>query len=419
MHTNQHQQHQNTNRLLITSLPPELIRKILLNLNKNDLMALCFTSKDFYLNIVEWFLYRNVELFREFDLRLFLNTILNNPKLAHYVKSIKFHNPLEEEEEEEKKHITPASNIISFNNELYVELLLSIISILPNLREVSILEIPSGFKFPITSLNTLRKLSKLTITCENDWSIPLRPNLLWSFGDIHELSLSNMLIDSNSLKDPNHPDTSPPHPDTSAKGFISPIKNLTLTSCSITSTGSKHLSTYFQNVETLQLIELNNYFDLLICKNFSNLKYLAIDLNSKCFSLYNLNEFNSINVGNFNSNYSYYNSKFIPKFYLNYLKFKEFIEFLPVVSKITLVNVSFSNLLPINPNLEINLVNNNLFSFLKFLSNFNSIEFVLLKNYKIHQKRNRTDWKLLLGPCFTDKNMVQVKDKDGFILFSK
>ncbi|ONH67672.1 F-box protein SKP2 [Cyberlindnera fabianii] len=359
--------------------------------------------------------------------------------LQLYVQSIDFIKP-------EKDLSHESTSIVGFNfkpnapSDNYITLLLEVVSLLPNLSEISLRQISPGFQFPewTSTLKTYAlehnyypTLRRLRMSSEFGWSIPLRPNLLWPFGLIDELILYDMVIDSHSLTKPalltlsneNGPLVSKDAAILESNNRWSPIQSLTLSSCSIASSGSRLLAGYFREVRSLRLVSLKSHYDLLLAHCFPHLETLYIDLNSKCFSLYNSSEALVINTQNNNSNYAYFNSKFVPKFYLNYGHFVEVMEKLPRVNKVSFVNCSFTNITPVDPedleNPECNLVNTNGFKFFAMLQNFDRVEFIMLKNYKLHQRRTRDEWTKLLQPCFTSTNSVRILDKDGSVLFTR
>lgn len=428
----------------LIGLPIELIRKIVQNLEVKDWLNLCRSCKYFNQLVNKFFLYHDVKIKDIEKLIKFKKTLSKNKKtniLSLYVNKIEFIHPIKE-----KPNIK--TNIAGFQyedyeydrSETYIGLMLEVISFLPNISEIGLFDISPGFQFPEWS-STLKtyahehnyypSIRTLRLSSKEESSIALRPNLLWSFGLIEELILDDIVIDSNSLAKPhlltvtneNGPFLNRYDLNFDNSKTWSPIERLSLISCSIASNGTRHLEQYFKEVKTLKLLSLKSYYDILLSNCFPSLVELHIDLNSKCFSFYDQQEINSINSGNINSNLAYFNSKFVPKFYLNYKKFVEILEKLPNnVEKIYLINVSFTNIIPVDPekdNDETNLVNNNLFEFLDLLKQFNSIEFVLLRNYKLHQTRNYEDWENLLSPCFTPINSIRVKDKDGSVLFSR
>ncbi len=428
----------------LLGLPLELLYKIVQNLDPKDWLILCLSCRYLHDFIDTFFLYHDVKLSHKDALIRFRKTISKNKKtnkLSLYVKSIEFCRPEKDSAEIETTSIAGFEySTGGQDSSSYISIMLEIISLLPNLNHINLSQISPGFQFPewASSLKTYAhehnyypSIRKLTLSSESGWNIALRPNLLWPFGLIEELHLTDIIIDSSSLLKPNLLTVSNENGPLITKQALtienpitwSPIRSLTLSSCSIASNGSRYLRGYFKQVESLKLINLRSHYDLLLSHCFTSLKDLTIDLNSKGFSLYSSTEANAINVDNFNSNFAYYNSMFVPKFYINYLQFVEVIEKLPSVSKIALINVSFTNLKPIDPediaNDENHLVNNNLFKFLTFLSKFQNVEFVMLKNYKLHQSRNKEAWECLLAPCFTSTNSVKVKDRDGSVLFSR
>jgi len=440
--TDQHPIEYSPNTLL--GLPLELIFKIVQNLDKKEWLILCLTCRYFNEFINTFFLYHDVKLNHKDALIRFRKTISKHKKtnkLSTYVRNIEFCRPVKEETETETTSIVGFSySSYGKDSTTYISIMLEIISLLPNLSNISLTQISPGFQFPewTSSLKTYAHehnyyftIRKLSLSSESGWNIALRPNLLWPFGLIEELQLTDMIIDSSSLLKPplltvtneNGPLITKQPISLTPPETWSPIRTLTLSSCSIASNGSRYLKGYFKQVNCLKLVHLKSHYDLLLSHYFPNLKFLSIDLNSKGFSLYTSNEANSINVDNFNSNFAYFNSMFVPKFYINYLQFIDVIEKLPQVEKISLINVSFTNLKPIDPenieDVECSLVNNNLFKFLSYLARFQNVEFVMLKNYKLHQSRTREDWENLLYPCFAPNNSVKVKDRDGSVLFSR
>ncbi|KAH3675650.1 hypothetical protein WICMUC_002567 [Wickerhamomyces mucosus] len=454
------------NNCLLASFPTELLIKIFQNLTLKEFLQICQTCQYFKEFIYKFFIYNKVDLKSPQSLNCFKKSIFKNKKfnkLALYVNDIKFSHPVKSTYNSDSINslVIGSSSMYFKNTKDYIQILMEIISFLPNLQSITLYDITPGFHFPewTSSLkvyahehNYYPMLRNLTLISESGWNIALRPNLLWSFGIIEELNLVNMIIDPNSLIKPKKlltlsNDLGLLNKDLNGDNFInnfdnisnyndsnkvfSPIKTLTLTSCSITSTSYNELMKYFQNVRVLKLISMKSHFDILLSKFFINLQEFHIDLNSKCFGSYDGNESNIINVNNSNSNnsnnsnYGLFNSTFVPKFYLNYLKFESIFEKISrfEIKKISFINVSFTNLKPIDPenitDKDNNLVNTNFFKFLNSLIQFESIEFVMLRNYKMHQKRERKDWQELLYPCFSSINMVRVKDKDGAILFCK
>lgn len=429
----------------LLGLPLELLYKIVQNLDCKEWLILCLTCRYLHDFVDTFFLYHDVKLTHKETLIRFQKTISKNKKhnkLSLYVKDIEFCRPVKESAEVQTTSIAGFEfSTAGGPSSGYISIMLEIISLLPNLSHITLTQISPGFQFPewASSLKTYAhehnyypSLRKLSLSSESGWNIALRPNLLWPFGLIEELELTDMIIDSSSLMKPhlltvadvNGPLITSKEIAIDQSLTWSPIQSLTLSSCSIAGNGSRYLNPYFKQVSALKLVHLKSHYDLLLSHYFGNLKDLSIDLNSKGFSLYTPSEANAINVDNFNSNFAYFNSMFVPKFYINYLKFNDVIEKLPIVEKISLINVSFTNLKPVDPETgdldpDSNLVNNNLFKFLTFLSKYQNVEFVMLKNYKLHQSRNRQDWELLLSPCFTPNNSVKVKDKDGSILFSR
>lgn len=431
----------------LLGLPLEILFKIIQNLDCKDWLILCLTCRYLHDFIDTFFLYHDVKLTHKDALLRFRKTISKNKKtnkLSLHVKNIEFCRPVKDSAECETTSIAGFEYSTGGKDSTsYISVMLEIISLLPNLSHINLSEISPGFQFPewASSLKTYAhehnyypSIKKLSLSSESGWNIALRPNLLWSFGLIEELHITDIIIDSSSLLRPHLLTVSNENGPLITKQALnrtnpitwSPIRRLTLSSCSIASNGSRYLQGYFKQVDTLKLVHLRSHYDLLLSHCFPNLKDLTIDLNSKGFSLYTSNEANAINVDNFNSNFAYYNSMFVPKFYINYLQFVDVIEKLPLLEKISLVNVSFTNLKPVDPenidestSQENNLVNNNLFKFLTFLSKFQNVEFVMLKNYKLHQSRTREDWESLLFPCFTSSNCVKVKDRDGSVLFSR
>ncbi|CCH46646.1 F-box protein [Wickerhamomyces ciferrii] len=428
----------------LLGLPTELLYKIVQNLEYKDWLVLCLSCRYLHDFVDIFFLYHDVKLGSKDTLHRFRKTISKHKKtnlLSLYVRNIEFNRPIKDSTETETTSIAGFEYSSSRDPESYIYIMLEIISLLPNISEIKISEIKPGFQFPDWS-STLKtyahehnyypSIKKLSLSSESGWNIALRPNLLWPFGLIEELELSDMIIDSSSLTKPNlltlSNESGPlvTRESLSVENRItwSPIKILTLSSCSIATSGSRLLMSYFKQVTELKLINLKSHYDLLLSHCFANLEEISIDLNSKGFSLYNPAEANSINVDNLNSNFAYFNSMFVPKFYINYNKFEDIINKLPLVNKITLTSVSFTNLVPIDPDSisdeeNNNLVNNNLYSFLKFLSKYSNVEFIMLKNYKLHQSRTKNDWESLLRPCFTNFNSVKVKDRDGSVLFTK
>jgi hypothetical protein len=432
----------------LLGLPLELLRKIIQNIEVEDWLNLCLTCKYFNQIVNKFFLYQDVKIRTKEKLVKFRKSISKNKKtnlLSLYVSRIEFIKPIKELQQNTETSIGGFSYSdpqYTDKSESYIGLVLEVISLLPNLSDISFRHIAPGFQFPewTSSLKTnahehnyYPSIRRLRLSSEPGWSISLRPNLLWPFGLIDELILYDMVIDSNSLAKPplltvtngNGPLRNRYALTSESNQTWSPVRALSISSCSIASNGSRYLEQYFKDVEVLKLISLKSHYDILLCHCFPSLKELYIDLNSKCFSLYDQQVEGSINVGNNNSNYAYFNSKFVPKFYLNYPKFTDVLEKkLPTnIEKICLVNVSFTNITPVDPedrdNLESDKVNNNLFHFLKSLVDFKCIDFIMLKNYKLHQSRTLKDWETLLWPCFSSTNSIRVKDKDGSVLFSR
>lgn len=444
---------QSSNSLLLMSLPVELLLKVFENLSQRDFLQLCLTCKYLNLFIYKYFLYNWVDIKSFGSLLSFKKTILKNKKtnkLPVFVNNIKFCHPIKSNSHVDKYAAFTYSSPLSSNRFTldYIESLMELVAFLPNLQSIDIYDITPGFQFPewTSSIkqyahehNYYPTLKKLSLASEAGWNIALRPNLLWPFGSIQELQLNNMIVDSQSLTKPVNLLTLCYQDENGLlinnKMFnneldmdlvYSPISSLGLSSCSIASNSYNMLFKYFQNVQILKLSSLKSFYDILLCLNFPNLREFHLDLNSKCFSCYDSIEFNSINVNNDNSNYGYFNSVFVPKFYLNYEKFRNIIEKIqtnPKIEKILLTNVSFTNLKPVDPeditNEDHNLVNTNLYKFLETLKNFEKIEFVMLKNYTLHQQRSKQDWGNLLEPCFNSRNTIRVKDRDMSLLFQR
>ncbi|CEP25019.1 unnamed protein product [Cyberlindnera jadinii] len=431
--------------LSLLGLPMELLQKVLQNLELRDWLTLALVCRYLQEVVDKYFLYNNVRLLNESSLRLFKKAISRDKKrnlLSLYVHGIEFHKPVKSTQEQ--------TSIAGFgfssrpDNDSYIALMVEVISLLPNLSCISVLQISPGFCFPewTSTLKTYAfehnyypSIRKLTLSSQQGWSIALRSNLLWPFGLIEELCLVEMIIDSSSLKKPplltvsneEGPLISPLITKNALKMEStvtwSPIKILSLASCSIANNASRFLAGYFRDVHTLKLVSMKSHYDVLLSNCFPNLRTLYIDLNSKAFSLYNASEASVINTSNANSNFAYFNSQFVPKFYLNYNHFKEIMDKVPVVDTIVLTNVSFSNVKPVDPeditNEDHNIVNNNGYVFLKSLQRFGMVQFILLKNYKLHKTRTRDEWSELLKPCFSSTNCVRVKDKDGSVLYSR
>jgi hypothetical protein len=425
----------------LLGLPMEVLNKVIKNLELKEWLVLALTCRYLQEVVDKFFLYNSVELKNYEALVLFKKAISRDKKrnlLSLYVHEIEFYRPVKDSNDQ--------TSIAGFNfsqramNMGYISLLLEVISLLPNLTDISLHQISPGFQFPdwTSSLKTYAhehnyypSVRRLQLSSETGWCIALRPNLLWPFGLIDELVLSEMIIDSSSLLKPPLLTVANEEGPMIAKDALksestvtwSPIKILSLSSCSIASNGSRYLAGYFREVHTLKLISMKSHYDLLLSHCFPNLKTLYIDLNSKAFSLYNSTEASVINTANNNNNYAYFNSQFVPKFYLNYNHFVDVMEKIPVVDEIVLINVSFTNVQPVDPDdvdsPNHNLVNNNGYIFLKMLRRYKMVEFIMLKNYKLHQPRRREDWKSLLLPCFTRTNCVRVKDRDGSVLFSR
>lgn len=425
----------------LLGLPMELLFKVIQNLDLKEWLALAVTCRYLQEVVDKFFLYNNVKIKDMDSLRLFKKAISRDKKrnlLSLYVHEIEFHRP--EKDSYDQTSIAGFSFSSRPANESYISLLLEVISLLPNLTDISLHQISPGFHFPewTSSLKTYAHehnyyptVRKLKLSSEAGWSIALRPNLMWPFGLIQELVLCDMVIDSSSLAKPALLTVANEEGPLIIKDALksestetwSPIKILSLFSCSIASNGSRYLSGYFKEVHTLKLTSIKSHYDILLSHYFPNLKKLYIDLNSKAFSLYDSSEASMFNTENDNSNYAYFQSQFVPKFYLNYEQFADIMTKIPNVDTIAFTNVSFTNVRPVNPedidNPDHNIVNNNGYRFLKLLQKFQLVEFILLKNYKLHKPRSRPEWESLLHPCFTSTNCIRVKDKDGSVLFSR
>lgn len=425
----------------LLGLPMELLITIVKNLELKEWLRLARVCRYLQDVVDKFFLYHSVKLYNHESLRLFKKAVAKDKKrnlLSLYVHEIEFHRPVKDFYEDES--IAGFSFSTRPQEESYISLCLEVIALLPNLTDVSLLNISPGFAFPdwTSSLKTYAHehnyyptVRRLSLSSEAGWSISLRPNLIWPFGIIEELALSEMIIDSGSMLKPALLTVANEQGPLISKAALksqsittwSPIKILSLTSCSIASNGSRYLAGYFREVHTLKLISMKSHYDILLSHCFPGLKSLFIDLNSRAFSLYSTTEASAINTANDNNNYEYFNSKFVPKFYLNYTRFVDVMDKLPLVSSISFINVSFTNIKPVSPedvdNPDHNLVNTNSYVFFQSLQRFGMIEFIMLKNYKLHQSRTRSDWSDLLDPCFTSTNCVRVKDKDGSVLFSR
>lgn len=66
----------------------------------------------------------------------------------------------------------------------------------------------------------------------------------------------------------------------------------------------------------------------------------------------------------------------------------------------------------------IDIPNINLYSFLKQLSKFKSVKIQLLRKWLFCTPRTRYDWELLLKPLLNVKVPIEVRERDGFVLYS-
>ena len=62
--------------------------------------------------------------------------------------------------------------------------------------------------------------------------------------------------------------------------------------------------------------------------------------------------------------------------------------------------------------------NINLWCFLKSLSKFKSVKIQMLRRWLFCTPRSRYDWELLLRPVLNVDVPIEVRDKDGFVLYS-
>lgn len=66
----------------------------------------------------------------------------------------------------------------------------------------------------------------------------------------------------------------------------------------------------------------------------------------------------------------------------------------------------------------VDIPNINLYSFLKQLSKFKSVKIQLLRKWLFCTPRTRYDWELLLKPLLNVKVPIEVRERDGFVLYS-
>ncbi|KAH3673046.1 hypothetical protein WICPIJ_009932 [Wickerhamomyces pijperi] len=431
-----HGQSNDHNRpVTLINLPLEIILKIFqtIDITRTDLLQLSLSCKYLRLITYKFLLYRSVKLTSSSSLLLFLRTINemrlllpSSPSLFHggllsLVKEIEFHCPTDQE-----------------SDEYISNLMCDIIYSLPNLQHVSLCDITGSVKLPSKRYGYSQgggfKLRKLTISARQFSVILLRPDLLLPFGKVEELEIERMVIDSKSFFIPENKAISEAddhdHFDSLSTTCVS------LSNCSLARNCCEQMSLCFQNVSVLKLSNLTTYLDIemFLTVELPKLSEFYLDLNSKCFSGYDSLEVQNINVGNINSNYGYYKSRFVPNFYLNYTKFSfifdQLSEHQDKIKKLVFTNTSFTNVKPITTqekdyttaNPDYDLVNDNCAKFLRSISNFDHLEFVMLKNYKLHQARSRDDWEKLLTPCFRAQggdNSVVVKDKDSSLLYQR
>lgn len=275
----------NDRRVSLETLPYELLERILTHLILDNertpkdlyssLYALSAVSKSLRRHLPNSLLYSTVVLFTKKQALKFYK-IISKSKYGEvncqYVKSVCFVQPKNDTGagiELDNTGYSYTGSSSNTNETSWPDLVMDIVSRLPNLEEVIFDEIGPRFTFH-TSVDGSREYNVMKnreqplsvyIAPESGWHTNLKANTLWPLGSIKKLQLSSIIIDDESLSKRNE----------------GSIKELILSGCWIRSSPN-NLVTYFSNVESLVLDNLRDEGEILWIHCFPKLKSLTLKL---------------------------------------------------------------------------------------------------------------------------------------------
>ncbi len=294
----------------LPGLPLEVLQKILPHLSKRDLFSLAETCVGLNNLLTQDYLYRSVELKNKNKMIKFLKTVSKSSSLSNMVLEIIFVHPVADANKDFEIGKTGYSYSAVTQEPPYVDIVLELLLRLKNLKSANLTDISPRFEFSAAALKRINKLHTgansfqiLRLSSEYGWNIPLRPNLVYPFGDIKELHLTNVVIDGESFEIPNKAikDLITSSPAAAGLSFLrqfrsldhehkqtqtqthSPVNSLTLAGCTVSSNGWKRLQNYFTELTTLKLKSLTHVHDLAIPSCFVGLEILEVDLGSSIF----------------------------------------------------------------------------------------------------------------------------------------
>ncbi|CDK29856.1 unnamed protein product [Kuraishia capsulata CBS 1993] len=410
----------------LLGLPSELLVLVVGKLDTHSMITLSLTCTTLNDLIRKEFLFKEVRLDSRSNIERF-NRLLRKSgnRIIPIITRLVLTSPALRMDSMDVSMGTIGVNYGSRNNAIerdYVDCLMDM-SFLPNLQELIILDIPPRFEFPSWTALCKRleakdrkwygsareivpkfSVKRLDLSSASGWSIPLRSNLLWTFGQFIELRLSNMIIDSQSLQstkylyDANSEDFV--RDDAIKDNYASACQVLVLSGCSVQPGALKRLPKYFCQVKRLELYGIKNLSDLTVVTSFHSADTILLDFGSRVFQ------------------------NFLHKYSGSFDGFFALLCNFPWLKKLELINVDFLNManVPREPtnSLDFSSYKVCLFWFFTRLSQLSELSIVLTSNNSnlIRDAEDR-DWRQLLNPFNGEACKVSVYTSKGMLLHKK
>jgi hypothetical protein len=237
------------NKEPIENVPFEIFEKILgylvdgrgCNEITRDLRSVAQACKSFYDVLGNEILYERAVLCKKRQALKFYRAICKGPKAA-CVKFLTIYHPVVEEQQE-VGHFYSLSTTSPDTHKTWPEIILDIVSKLPNLESLALDNISPKFEFPqslaVKSSRASSNVKNMYISCESGWHMNVSSRLLWPFRHLERIVLHGMTLALSTSATLN--------------GLSPEIKDLVLSHCTVYHGGLN--SPYFARVTALSTDE--------------------------------------------------------------------------------------------------------------------------------------------------------------------